>query len=233
MKFLAIIPARKGSKGIKNKNFKLFNGKPLIYWTLKSAKKSKYLDKILVSTDSIKIKNYCEKKKILSPFIRPKNISHGRAKAQDVILHALRYLKNNFDYQPDYIVYLQPTSPLRESIDIDNCCEMFIKYQPDSLVSVVKLHHNLNPEEIYTLNHPKILKKYINKKTIPLRQNKKKYYGKNGAAISITKIDKIHKYIDGGKLIGYEMSKLKSIDIDDMDDFRLASIIQKKFKFNN
>ena len=58
MRFLAIIPARKGSKGIKNKNFKLFNGKPLVYWTIKSAKKSKYLNKILVSTDSSIIKNF-------------------------------------------------------------------------------------------------------------------------------------------------------------------------------
>ena len=104
---------------------------------------------------------------------------------------------------------------------------MFIKYPADSLVSVVKLHHNLNPEEIYTLNHPKILKKYINKKTIPTQIKIKKNIMEKWCRYINNQIDKIHKYIDVGKLIGYEMSKLKSIDIDSMDDFRLASIIQK------
>ena len=68
---------------------------------------------------------------------------------------------------------------------------------------------------------------------IPLRQTKKNYFGKNGAAISITDIKKINQFVDGGNLIGYEMNKLKSIDIDDLDDFKHASVIQKAFKFNN
>ncbi len=233
MKFLAIIPARKGSKGIKNKNFKLFNGKPLIYWTLKSAKKSKYLDKILVSTDSKKIQNFCIKNDVLSPFLRPKKISHGKAKAHDVILHTIKFLKNNYSYKPDAVVYLQPTSPLRESLDIDNCCKIFMKYKPDSLVSIVKLHHNLNPEEVYQIKNKNKLIKFSKKKMIPLRQTKKNYFGKNGAAVSITDIKKINKFVDGGNLIGYEMNKLKSIDIDDLDDFKHASVIQKVFKFNN
>ena len=233
MKFLAIIPARKGSKGIKNKNFKLFNGKPLIYWTLKSAKKSKYLDKILVSTDSKKIQNFCIKNNVLSPFIRPKKISHSKARAHDVILHTIKFLKNNYSYKPDAVVYLQPTSPLRESFDIDNCCKIFMKYKPDSLVSIVKLHHNLNPEEVYQIKNKKKLIKFSKKKMIPLRQTKKNYFGKNGAAISITDIKKINQFLDGGNLIGYEMNKLKSIDIDDLDDFKHASVIQKAFKFNN
>lgn len=232
MKFLAIIPARKGSKGIKNKNFKLFNGKPLIYWTLKAAKKSKYLDKVIVSTDSKKIQKFCLSNNVLSPFIRPKKISHGKAKAHDVIIHAIKFLKNKLNYTPDAIVYLQPTSPLRETIDINNCCAMYKKYNPDSLVSIVKLHHNFNPEEVYRVKKSNKLIKFKKKKSIPLRQTKKNYYGKNGAAISITNIKKINKFVDGGNLIGYEMNKLKSIDIDELDDFNLAEVIQKKFKFN-
>ena len=171
MKFLAIIPARKGSKGIKNKNFKLFNGKPLIYWTLKSAKKSKYLDKILVSTDSKKIQNFCIKNNVLSPFIRPKKISHSKARAHDVILHTIKFLKNNYGYKPDAVVYLQPTSPLRESFDIDNCCKIFMKYKPDSLVSIVKLHHNLNPEEVYQIKNKKKLIKFSKKKNDSIKTN--------------------------------------------------------------
>ena len=71
-----------------------------------------------------------------------------------------------------------------------------------------------------------------NKNKIPLRQAKESFYGKNGAAISITKIDKIKYFVDGGLLLGLEMNKLKSIDIDDIYDFKLAEVIQKKFKFN-
>ena len=232
MKFLAIIPARKGSKGIKNKNFKLFNGKPLIYWTIKAAKKSKYLDKIIVSTDSKKIQKFCLTKNILAPFIRPKKISHAKAKGHDVIIHTINFLRKNLKYIPDAIVYLQPTSPLRETIDINNCCKLYKKYKPDSLVSIVKLHHNLNPEEIYKKKGIYKLIKLNKKKSVPFRQAKKNYYGKNGAAIFISNVKKINKFVDGGNLIGYEMNKLKSIDIDELDDFKLAEVIQKRFKFN-
>ena len=172
------------------------------------------------------------KNDVLAPFIRPKNISHGKAKAHDVIIHAISYLKKKTKYIPDAIVYLQPTSPLRETIDINNCCKLYKKYKPDNLVSIVKLHHNLNPEEIYKKKGINKLIKLNKKKSIPLRQAKKNYYGKNGAAIYISNVKKINKFIDGGNLIGYEMNKLKSIDIDELDDFKLAEVIQKRFKFN-
>ena len=233
MRFLAIIPARKGSKGIKNKNFKLFNGKPLVYWTIKSAKKSKYLNKILVSTDSSIIKNFSLKMKIYCPFLRPKNLSTDKTTANKVIVHALNFLKQENNYVPDAVVYLQPTSPLREAKDIDNACKIFNYIRPDSLVSVVKIHHNLNPSRVYSKSKKNFLKKISRKKEkIALRQNTKSYYGNNGASIYITSIKKINEFITGGKLIGYEMSKLKSIDIDEIDDFKLAEVIQKKFKFN-
>ena len=92
MKFLAIIPARKGSKGIKIKilNCLMVNH---LFIGLLNQQKSKYLDKIVVSTDSKKIKNFALKNDVLAPFIRPKNISHGKTKAHDVIIHAISYFK--------------------------------------------------------------------------------------------------------------------------------------------
>lgn len=234
MKFLAIIPARKGSKGIKNKNYKNFNGKPLIYWTIKAARKCKFIDKLIVSTNSKIIRNYALSQKIMCPFLRPENISNSKSRAKDVILHTINFLKANYGYMPDAIIYLQPTSPLRETKDIDEACKKYIFYKPDSLVSIVRIHHNHNSDEQFTFKKEYRLKKVLNNKNqIPLRQSKKKFYGKNGAAISITKINKIKHFVDGGDLLGFEMHKLKSIDIDDIDDFRLAEIIQKKFKFNS
>ncbi len=93
MKFLALIPARKGSKSIKNKNFKKFNSKPLIWWTIKSSKKSKFIDKIVVSTDCKKIKNFSIKNKVEVPFLRPKKISNDKSTAKQVIDHTLKYYK--------------------------------------------------------------------------------------------------------------------------------------------
>ena len=90
VKFLAIIPARKNSKTLKNKNIKLFNGKPLIYWTIKEALKSKYLSSIILSTDSEKIIKYCKKFKITIPFKRPKHISLSSTPMIKVIQHVLK-----------------------------------------------------------------------------------------------------------------------------------------------
>ena len=90
---LAIIPARAGSKGIPNKNFKSLAGKPLIYHTFKQIKLSKYITRTIVSTDSIKIKEFSEKNLIEAPFLRPKNISGDKSSSVSVVKHSLSFLK--------------------------------------------------------------------------------------------------------------------------------------------
>ena len=217
MKLLAIIPARKGSKGIPNKNYKIFNKKPLIYWTIKAALKSRCFDKIIVSTDSQKIQDFSKKMGVESPYLRPKNLSGDKT--------------NVHKYIPEAVAILQPTSPLREFSDIKNCCKIFKKFKPDSLVSILKISHNYNPENLYTLKK-NYLTKIKKEKKLLQRQQQKIYYARNGASIYITKMDKIKNFILGGKIKGYEMNKLKSIDINDINDFIFAELIQKKFKYN-
>tara|TARA_B100000989_G_C19387534_1_gene404277 strand:- start:41 stop:442 length:402 start_codon:yes stop_codon:yes gene_type:complete len=114
-KILALVPARKGSKSIKNKNLKLFKKKPLIAWTLINALKSKFIDNIVVSTDSLKIKKISEKYGADVPFMRSKNLASDKAETVSVVMHLL----NNVE-KYDYLILLQPTSPLRSSQDIDN-----------------------------------------------------------------------------------------------------------------
>tara|TARA_B100000965_G_scaffold406839_1_gene449452 strand:- start:20604 stop:21299 length:696 start_codon:yes stop_codon:yes gene_type:complete len=231
MKFLAIIPARKGSKTIKNKNLIKFNKKPLIYWTIKSAVESKCFDKIVISTDSSQIQNYSKKFKVECPYLRNRKLSGDKSKMHDVILDMVKYYKNN-NYIPDVIVLLQPTSPLRDRKDIKNCCKRFKKFKPDSLVSVTKVPHNFNPEKLYSIKK-NLLIKYRKKESLIQRQNLKSYYARNGASIYMTRISKIKNYILGGKIIHYVMNNLKSIDINSYDEFHLAEIIQKKLKYNS
>ena len=132
---LAIIPARGGSKGLKDKNIVNFCGKPLIYWTIKAAQNSKYIDKIVVSTDSRKIKRVAEKYNVKIPELRPKKYATNTATTHCVIKHEIKKLEKE-NYLPDFIVTLQPTSPLRNFKHIDEAIAKMLKNKDaDSLVS--------------------------------------------------------------------------------------------------
>jgi N-acylneuraminate cytidylyltransferase len=137
MKILAIIPARSGSKSIKNKNIINYKGKPLIYHTIKVALKSKYIDKVIISTDSKKYKKIAEKFGAEVPFLRPKKISQDLSVDYDYILHATKFLiKKN--YNPDLVILLRPTTPNRKVKILDECISHFIKNirKYDSLRSI-------------------------------------------------------------------------------------------------
>ena len=230
MKFLAIIPARKNSKEILNKNIKKFNKKPLIYWTIKAAKKSKCFEKIIVSTDSEKIKKISTNMGVECPYLRPKSLSNDKSNVHEAMLNIMKYYKKK-SFQIDVVVLLQPTSPLREASDIKKCCSLFKRLKPESLVSVSKLPHNYNPVNLYELKGQNLISKSKNTK-LYLRQQQKTFYARNGASIYMTRASKLKKYILGGRIVGYKMNDLKSIDINNMNDFILAEIIQKKFKYN-
>ena len=131
---LAIVPARKGSKRLKLKNFRIFRGKPLFYWPLNLAEKSIYIDNIVFTTDSESM--YSKAKKIFKiiDYIRPKNLAKSDSLARDVILDVLKKIPLKFDY----FIYLQPTSPLRTVRDIDNSLKMIVAKGGNTLVSVTE-----------------------------------------------------------------------------------------------
>ena len=148
-KIIAIIPARGGSKGLLNKNIKKIYEKPLIYWTLKRVKESKLIDKYFISTDSIRIKNVCEKIGFDIPVLRPSEFAEDDSPSSDVVIHALDYFKK-LSLKFDYVVLLEPTSPLRKPDDIDNAIKKLIDDQnSDTLVSLGEVH----------MEHPSITKK--------------------------------------------------------------------------
>ena len=171
--FLVIIPARGGSKGIIDKNIKLISGKPLIAWTIENAIKSKYIDDVYVSTDCDKIAKISEKYGALVPFFRPKNLAKDDSKTIDCINHMVNNLDPN-ETKFDYILILQPTSPLRNNIHIDEAIEMIIKDKnADSLVSCIKVPHIFHPDSVMIYDDKKYLRPFLDKNEYPTRRQEK------------------------------------------------------------
>ncbi|HBM45780.1 MAG: CMP-N-acetylneuraminic acid synthetase [Parcubacteria group bacterium GW2011_GWF2_38_76] len=144
MKILAVIPARGGSRRIPHKNEKILLNKPLIAWSIESAIKSK-LDRVIVSTDDVKIADIAREYGAEVPFIRPEELSGDKMGIEPVLKHAYEWLKQNQNYQPDLIALLQPTNPTRTTEQIDEAIKIFEDKKPDSVVSVIRATANNNP----------------------------------------------------------------------------------------
>jgi CMP-N-acetylneuraminic acid synthetase len=226
MKILCIIPARGGSKGIPRKNIKPLLGKPLIVYTIEAALKSRLIDRVIVSTDDSEIAEISKKYGAEAPFERPEEASTDTAPAVDVIVHALDWLRENENYLPDAVIYLQPTSPLRTVKHIDEAITIFTD-DPDaeSLVSVIKPPHNFNPVKLMKLEGKYLVPYLEGQGTVVLdRHNIPEVYARNGPVIVITKADIIlkTKQLYGKNILPYFMDADSSIDIDEPKDLELA-----------
>jgi CMP-N-acetylneuraminic acid synthetase len=226
MKLICLIPARKNSKGIKNKNMKIFCGRPLIYWTFQIAKKCKFINKIILSTDCKRIADYGKKNAIEVPFLRPKEIANDDTQMVDVANHLKNYLENKKEFY-DGMVILQPTSPLRSLDELNKGCKIFLKKKYDCVMSGIEVPHLFNNNLILSKkkNFFKVKEKFIS-----LRHKIKKKYTSDGGSFFITKMKKISKYIIGGRIHIVKIKKLYSTDINDNFDFKLAEILKKNLK---
>ena len=153
MKFTVIIPARGGSKGLKNKNIINFYNKPLIFWTITEALKSKFVDRVIVSTDSKEIQDISLKCGASVPFLRPKSLSGDKASTLSAVKYTMKKLIKDENYSTDYIITLQPTSPLRNKKNIEEAINKILEDKnADSLVSCVYVPHNFLPESLMKMN---------------------------------------------------------------------------------
>jgi len=228
MNILGIIPARGGSKGIPKKNIKKLNGKSLIEYTLIEAKKSKLLSDVIVSTDDKTILKISEKHSV-NVLSRPKKLSTDSSTTTSVLFHTLNKLKKSKSV-PDIIVLLQPTSPLRNSIDIDNAITIFLNNSCDSVVSVTKSQHS--PFWIYkTTKTGHIIPILKNSVKFTRRQDSPLFYHLNGA-IFVTKTTSFFKNCSmfGKKILPYIMPYERSIDIDKNIDLKIAEFLLKTYK---
>lgn len=223
-KFLAIIPARGGSKGLPGKNIKNLNGKPLIAYSIEAAIEANIFDKIIVSTDSEEIAKVALKYGAEVPFLRPKELATDNANSMDALFHAIEFLKEQGEIY-DYIMKLQPTSPLRTKKEILESVELLFEKSAESIISVSECQHY--PLWANTLNEEKAMKDFIKEEIKHKnRQELSKYYEINGL-IFLSKISKLMEIKDwyGEKSFAYVCDSKKAIDIDDMIDFKLAEIL--------
>ena len=225
---LGLIPARGGSKGLPRKNIKPLLGKPIIAWTIEQALASKYLDRVVVSTDAKEIAEISKKYGAEVPFMRPKELAEDKAKGMDVVLHTIDWLKENDKRKHyDLIMLLQPTSPLRIKEDIDNSIELLFLKEAKAIVSVCEVDHH--PLWANTLPKDGCTKDFIRKEIMNKnRQELPIYYRLNGSIyLAYCNYIKEKESFFGEKTFAYIMPRERSIDIDDEIDFELAEILMK------
>jgi len=215
-KIHALIPARGGSKGIPKKNIVELAGKPLIAWTIEAAKKSKYIEKIYVSTDDPNIADISKRYGAEIPYIRPSELSTDNAPTKDVVFYHLKY------DAPDILVLLQPTSPLRNNRHIDEAIELFIEKRATAVISVKEVSEK--PFWMQKINRSGFLEPAFNMEYYR-RQDMPVFYIPNGA-IYIYDIDKLlkNRTLFPEETIPYIMDRESSVDIDDHIDLKIAEI---------
>ncbi len=229
-KIIALIPARGGSKGIKDKNIVLLKGKPLIQYSIDAAKNSKYIDRIIVSTDSKKIAEVAKSLGAEVPFLRPVELASDNSKTIEVVLHAVHWLEDN-QSSYDALVLLQPTQPLRTSGDIDDAIEKYLNNGENSLVSVCKVSDN--PILIRTIDDSGLLVNLLDRNSTIRRQDMPEYYKVNGA-IYINKIENLKVETSfNDNTVPYIMREDHSVDIDDISDLDMAEWIMSKNQNRN
>jgi len=220
-----LIPARGGSKGIKNKNLTKINGKPLIYYTIKEAKKCKKLSHYIISTDSTKIKKVAEKYKVDVPFLRPKKLAKNNSSSASALKHALLECEKIYNKKFDYVVELMATNPLKNIEDINKIIEKILKHKGDSAIAVNKLfdHH---PARIKKIFNGKLYDFAIKEKLESRRQDlKPDAYVRSGSIYAMSrKYVMQEKRYFSSKSLAYILPLSRVINIDDKNDLMLAKI---------
>jgi len=218
--FLAIIPARGGSKRLPRKNILDLAGKPLIAWSIEAGLKSNYIDKVIMTSDDNEILDIA--KQFESDTIqRPDELANDTATTFDTIKHVIDNVERY-----DYIVLLQPTSPLRSDKDIDEAIELLERKNANAVVSVCEMDHS--PLWSSTLDDSLSMSGFLRDEVLNKRsQDLEKYYRLNGA-IYICKTDKLleeESFFLKEKIFAYMMDRENSIDIDEEIDFKIAEIL--------
>ena len=230
---LCTICMRAGSRGVKNKNIKLINKKPLMYYTIKQAKESKIFDKIIVSTDSKKMFKKAKSYGVDGWFLRPKKLASNESSKVAAIKHAFIEAEKYYRKRFDIIVDLDVTSPLRKTLDIIKAYKLFIKKRGDVLISGSKSKHNpyFNIVEIVDKKIKKVKDvkdMFFRRQDAPVTYdlNASVYIWNRKTLLKSTKaaLERNFKY----KAVFYEMPNSRSIDIDSEFDFKLVEFLLKK-----
>ncbi|OGS37022.1 MAG: hypothetical protein A2293_15455 [Elusimicrobia bacterium RIFOXYB2_FULL_49_7] len=234
-KILALIPARSGSKTVKDKNIKTVGGIPLIAWTIRSAKESRHIDRILVSTDSGKYASISRRFGAETPFLRPGRISGDKTPVIEVIRHCLTYLADEENYRPAIVILLQPTSPFRSSGDIDRAIRLYKNSKADTLVSVseVPAHFNRPWQLSVTRDNNLTTARGENLNKLPTRkQDIRPAYYRDGEIYIFKSSDILNKNkLYGAKVIPFIHNDAPTVNIDTQSELEYARYLaEHRFK---
>lgn len=222
---LAIIPARGGSKGVPRKNIRNMAGKPLIAWTIEEAKKSKYITRLILSSDDEEIIEVAKQFGCEVPFKRPIELAQDDTPGIEPVLHAIEQCPGY-----DYVVLLQPTSPLRTVEDIDGCIEMLLTQNNDFVVSVTE--PNKSPYWMYRVDLDGSMETIVKQdEYITRRQDLPKAYVLNGA-VYVAKVERLleEKNFLNSDTKAYIMKYENSFDIDSELDFIVCDYLINRMK---
>jgi CMP-N-acetylneuraminic acid synthetase len=221
LRFLGVIPARGGSKGIQRKNLALLGGRPLISYTCEAALNSN-LDEVIVSTDDSEIAHVARGEGVSVPFLRPEVLACDDTPMIKVLQHVNGWLDESGS-SIDALVLLQPTSPFRTASDIDRSLSLFEEYRPATLVSVVRVPHRFEPGSLLSKDDAGFVAPLLQGELVGRRQDKPTLYARNGPSILIQSRDSIRQgNLYQQPVLPFEMGALRSLDIDDEDDLKLA-----------
>ena len=224
---LAIIPARSGSKGLKDKNIKRINNKTLIEIAYEIAEKSGIFSHIIVSTDSLKYKEILEKKKIFIHSLRSKKFAKDNTSDLELLTYEIKKFEKTIKKKVNYIALLQPTSPVRDKWNLIKCYELIKNKKLDAVWTISKINRKFNPIKILKIKNNKLI--YFSPKgpQFSSRQKLDDYYIRNGLAYFFSRNSIIkYKKILPKKSSYFEIKKEIS-NIDNLDDFKKAKKLLK------
>lgn len=229
MTVLCTICARGGSKRVPNKNIKSLLGKPLIAYTIEQALNCRQINRVVVSTDSKEIVNIAKQYGVEIPFIRPQYLATDDAPKLPVIKHAVSYYMENFNFNPDFVIDLDPTSPLRTKDDIEKCLNLIVNDNDcDSVITGYRSNKNpyYNMVEINSDGFAYLSKSKEPNKLVLRRQDAPVVYTMN-ASVYVWRVNILFNQtgVVSGKVKFVEMPENRSIDIDSEIDFRLVELL--------
>lgn len=228
LRCLGLIPARGGSKGIPGKNLRPLAGKPLLVYTIEAALASRWLDRVVVSTDDARIRGVALQAGAEAPFLRPAELAQDDTPMWPVVKHALSWLVEH-GYRPDVLVLLQPTSPLRQSEDIDRAVELLVSSGADVVTTVTPVRE-----------HPYLMRKLEGNRLTPLfpvplgtslRQEYPPVYRLNGAVYAMRAEVVEREDPLSGDVRGIVMDRRRSVDIDEQEDLVWAEWLMMQQAF--
>jgi len=232
LKTLAIVTARGGSKGIPRKNIVDLGGKPLISYCLEAIKKSKTVDRLIVTTDDKEIAKVAIKYGAEVPFMRPAELAQDKTPNILAIIHALEWFEDNEGYRPDYVLLVHPTGPFIRAEQIDKVFKLIIEKRVDSGITMVEVPRNFHPYHVRIIDkdgylqfeQPRLHYAHPNRQSDPKRYAfgnlywfKRDFY-----------LDK--KALEVGRRVGMIIDQISAFDINTPDDLKIAKILIKKIK---